>query len=132
MAALKGIVDTAIIPATRRAVIRDAMTAKTKAMIAAAKAAKEGEGGCRQGCRGEAEAAKSAGAAHFVARLSDGTDPAALKDAARWRSRLAWCALFACRPGQRQAMCYVSVPPAFAGDRRQGVAAGRVLRPHRR
>ena len=117
MATLKGVVDTAIMPATRRAVIRDAMTAKTKAMIAAAKAAKEEAKAAAVKAVGEkAEAAKSAGAAHFVARLSDGTDPAALKDAAAvaFKAGVA-CALFACDPVKGKAMCYVSVPPAVEG-----------------
>jgi alanyl-tRNA synthetase len=117
MAALKGVVDTAIMPATRRSVIRDAMTAKTKEMIAAAKAAKEEAKAAAVEAVGEkAEAAKSAGAAHFVARLSDGTDPAALKDAAAvaFKAGVA-CALFACDPVKGKAMCYVSVPPAVEG-----------------
>ena len=108
MATLKGVVDTAIMPATRRAVIRDAMTAKTKAMIAAAKAAKEEAKAAAVKAVGEkAEAAKSAGAAHFVARLSDGTDPAALKDAAAVAFK-AGVARFACDPVKGKAMCHVS------------------------
>ena len=122
MATLKGVVDTAIMPATRRAVIRDAMTAKTKAMIAAAKAAKEEAKAAAVKAVGEkAEAAKSAGAAHFVARLSDSTDPAALKDAAAvaFKAGVA-CALFACDPVKGKAMCYVSVPPAVEGSTSRG------------
>ena len=113
MAALKGIVDTAIIPATRRA-IRDAMTAKTKAMIAAAKAAKEEAKAAAVKAVGEkAEAAKSA-SAPLRRQARDSTDPAALKDAAA-AFKAAACALFACDPVKGKAMCYVSVPPAVEG-----------------
>ena len=45
----------------------------------------------------------------FVARLGDGADPAALKDAAQVAFKE--CALFSADPAKGKAMCYVSVPP---------------------
>ena len=115
MAALKGLVDTATLPATNRARIRDAMNARTKAMVQAAKAAKEGaKKAATEAAATLAAETKAKGATVFVARLGDGADPAALKDAAQvaFKEGVA-CALFSADPAKGKAMCYVSVPPAL-------------------
>ena len=117
MATLKGVVDTAVMPAVQRAEIRDAMAAQTKKIAAAMKAAAAGAKAAAVKAVGEqAEAAKSAGATYFVSQLGDGTDPAALKDAAAvaFKAGVA-CALFSADPVKSKAMCYISVPPAVTG-----------------
>ena len=102
-------------------VIRDALDGDHEGDDRGAKAAKEEAKAAAVKAVGEkAEAAKSAGAA-FVARLSDGTDAAALKDAAAvaFKAGVA-CALFACDPVKGKAMCYVSVPPRLRGSMSRG------------
>ena len=117
MATLKGVVDTAVMPAVQRAEVRDLMTAQIAKMSAALKAAAAVAKAAAVKAVGEqAEAAKAAGALYFVSRLGDGTDPAALKDAAAvaFKQGVA-CALFAADPVKGKAMCYVSVPPSVTG-----------------
>ena len=89
----------------------------TKAMIARGEGGEGGgEGGGCQGCRGEGGGGQVRRRRAVRRRLSDGTDPAALKDAAAvaFKAGVA-CALFACDPVKGKAMCYVSVPPAVEG-----------------
>ena len=118
MATLKGVVDTAVMPAVQRAEIRDAMTAQTKKIAAAMKAnAAAAKAAAVKAVTEQAAATAAAGAKVFVMQLGDGTDPAALKDAAAvaFKAGIA-CALFAADPVKGKAMCYVSCPPAVGID----------------
>jgi alanyl-tRNA synthetase len=116
MATLKGVVDTAVMPAVQRAEIRDVMATQGKKIAAAMKAAAAGAKAAAVKAVGEqAEATKAAGATYFVSQLGDGTDPAALKDAAAVAAKAGIaCALFSADPVKGKAMCYISVPPAVA------------------
>ena len=95
------------------------MNARTKAMVQAAKAAKEGgaKKAAMEAAATLAAETKAKGATVFVARLGDGADPAALKDAAQvaFKEGVA-CALFSADPAKGKAMCYVSVPPALGAQ----------------
>jgi alanyl-tRNA synthetase len=117
MASLKETVDTAVMPAVRRAEIRDSLNELVKKQIAAAKAqAAEAKAAAVKLVAEKAEEVKASGTDRFVLRLSDGADAAALKDAAAvaFKAGVA-CALFSADPVKGKAMCYVSVPDAVAG-----------------
>mmetsp|Transcript_36931 Transcript_36931/g.91246 ORF Transcript_36931/g.91246 Transcript_36931/m.91246 type:complete len:553 (-) Transcript_36931:556-2214(-) len=117
MATLKGIVDTAVMPAVERAEIREEMVVITKKITALAK---EAMGAAKEAAIKAVEelaaSTKAAGAKYFVVQLAEGTDPGAMKDAAlkAFGAGIA-CALFAADTPKGKAICYVSVPPAVGG-----------------
>ena len=125
MAALKGTVDTSVMPAVQRAEIRDAMAKHTKRIAAAMKeAAAAAKANAIAAVEERTTEAKAAGASVFVAQLGDFTDPAALKDAAAvaFKQGVA-CALFSKDPIKGKAMCYVSVPEGVSLDVKGWLAA---------